>query len=369
MVTFAVNLQTPLYSVYAKESNIGSTGVTIAFAAYVAGLLPTLFFLGGLSDRIGRRLPIIMSLLLCVSATALLVVLPSWGSLFIARLLLGIGTGLVTTSGAAYMSELLDKNDERFATLLVASSTSLGFSGGALATSFSLSLHGPSLMPASFIILFISVPILAIAFFKMPRVDTLKNVPLFRLPIFPPNTWLYGLSMTLAWATTGMIIAIVPLELKNLQLDNWTGLVIFLAIFVGFLCQPIARKMNNANALVLGAILIPIGFIIIVLGVWLQSLSLILLGSAITSSASYGFTYLSALSEFGSRAPNNKARATAGLFIYAYLGFSVPVVASGALADMLGLLPAMIVFSITIIIATIIILSFCYRRKQYILEF
>ena len=369
MVTFAVNIQTPLYSVYAKESNIGSTGVTIAFAAYVAGLLPTLFFLGGLSDRIGRRLPIIMSLLLCVSATALLVVLPSWGSLFMARLLLGIGTGLVTTSGTAYMSELLDKNDERFATLLIASSTSLGFSGGALATSFSLSLHGPSLMPASFIILFVSVPILSITFFKIPRVDTLKNVPLFRLPIFPPNTWLYGLPMTLVWATTGMIIAIVPLELKNLQLDNWTGLVIFLAIFVGFLCQPIARKMNNSNALVLGGILIPIGFIIIVLGVWLQSLSLILLGSAITSSASYGFTYLSALSELGPRAPNNKARATAGLFIYAYLGFSVPVVASGALADMLGLLPAMIVFSITIIIATIIILSFWYRRKQYILEF
>ncbi len=197
-VTFAVNLQTPLYGVYTAESNIASTAVTLAFAAYVVGILPTLFFLGGLSDRVGRCLPIIIALLLCVSATVLLVINPSWGSLFIARLLLGVGTGLVMTSGAAYMAELLDNSKEQFATLLVTSATSIGFSGGALATSLSLSLQGPTLMPDSFVILFILVPILVIAFINMPRVYTPKPVPLFRLPIFSHKTWVYGISMTLA---------------------------------------------------------------------------------------------------------------------------------------------------------------------------
>ena len=40
-VTFAVNLQAPLYDAYAAESDVGATAVTVAFAAYVGGLMPT----------------------------------------------------------------------------------------------------------------------------------------------------------------------------------------------------------------------------------------------------------------------------------------------------------------------------------------
>lgn len=55
------------------------------------------------------------------------------------------------------------------------------------------------------------------------------------------------------------------------------------------------------------------------------------------------------------RAPDDRARATAGLFVYAYFGFSLPVIASGALADMLGLLSAMAVFAAVQITVTAII--------------
>ena len=63
MVTFAVNLQAPLYSSYVGQNVLGATAVTVAFAAYVAGLMPSLMLLGGLSDRIGRRVPICFALL------------------------------------------------------------------------------------------------------------------------------------------------------------------------------------------------------------------------------------------------------------------------------------------------------------------
>lgn len=46
-VTYSVNLQAPLYGVYAQNSNMGTAAVTVAFAAYVLGLLPTLLMLGG----------------------------------------------------------------------------------------------------------------------------------------------------------------------------------------------------------------------------------------------------------------------------------------------------------------------------------
>lgn len=362
-VTFAVNLQAPLYGLYAAESNVGSIAVTVAFAAYVAGLLPTLLFLGGLSDRVGRKIPLVASLALGLGATGLLVVSPTWESLFLARLLLGAGTGLATTSVAAYMTELLGEKQIGTATILVASATSLGFGSGALATSISLSAYGETHLPASFLFFFAVGTALMITTIMMPKTESTPSVSLFRLPVFPNGTWLFGLAMTLSWATTGMIIAVVPLMLNALALDQWIGLVIFLGIFIGFLCQPIARKISSANSLLFGLLLIPLGFFVIIVGVSMASVFFILLGSSITSAASYGFIYLSALYEFGSRDPEN--RATAGLFIYAYAGFSIPVVLSGALADRFGIMVAMSVFLFFITtVAAFLFILVAYRKKS-----
>lgn len=344
-VTFAVNLQVPLYGVYAAGSDVGATAVTVAFAAYVGGLMPTLLLLGGLSDRIGRRIPVALALMLGVVATALLAQMPGWTSLVIARVLLGIGTGLAVTAGTAYMTEILGPDRARGAASIVTSATSLGFGGGALATGISLWAQGPTLLPASYIGLFVVAPILAMAALGLPRVDRPGSVSLLRLPVFPAGTWVFGAAMALAWSTTGMTIAVVPLELAANGLGGWTGLVIFLAIFVGFLCQPVARRMTNERALALGFVLIPLGFVVLLAGVWVKVLALVLIGTCVTSAASYGFTYLASMAEVSSRAPEDRARATAGLFVYAYSGFSLPVIASGALADMLGLLPALGMFA------------------------
>lgn len=362
-VTFAVNLQAPLYDIYAAESDVGATAVTVAFAAYVAGLMPTLLLLGGLSDRIGRRIPIALALILGAVATALLVQMPSWTSLVIARFLLGIGTGLATTAGTAYMTEILGADSAKNAALIVTSATSLGFGGGALATGISLGVQGPTLLPMSYIALFVAAPVLAVIALGLPRIDNPKPVTLLRLPVFPAGTWVFGAAMALAWSTTGMTIAVVPLELAANDLGGWTGLVIFLAIFVGFLCQPIARRMTNERALALGFVLIPLGFFVLLVGVWLKVLALVLIGTCITSAASYGFTYLASLAEVSLRAPDDRARATAGLFVYAYFGFSLPVIASGALADMLGLLSAMIAFGAVQVAATAIIVMLWKRRS------
>ncbi|AHD01923.1 MFS transporter [Leisingera methylohalidivorans] len=363
-VTFAVNLQAPLYEAYAAQNNAGATAVTIAFAAYAGGLMPALLLLGGLSDRIGRRIPIALALILGAAATAVLVQFPSWTSLVTARVFLGIGTGLATTAGNAYMAEILGAGRARNAALIVTSATSLGFGGGALATGLSLSLQGPTFLPFSYAALLAAAPVLAAAAFALPKADCPKPVTLLRLPVFPSGTWVFGAAMALAWSTTGMTIAVVPLQLSANALGGWTGLVIFLAIFTGFLCQPVARRMSNGQALALGFVLIPLGFLVLLAGVWQTSLVLVLAGTCITSTASYGFTYLASLAEVSLRAPDDRARATAGLFVYAYCGFSLPVIASGALADTFGLLAAMALFAAAQMSATWVIVLF-WRKGRH----
>ena len=122
--------------------------------------------------------------------------------------------------------------------------------------------------------------------------------------------------------------------------------------------------MTNDRALAIGFFLIPFGFLVLLVGVWLKLLAFVLVGTCITSAASYGFTYLASLAEVSLRAPDDRARATAGLFVYAYFGFSLPVIASGALADMLGLLSAMAVFALVQIALAALIVIIWRQRPE-----
>ncbi|MUL38536.1 MFS transporter [Gloeocapsopsis dulcis] len=139
LVTHATNLQVPLYGTYAEIAGFGSSISAIAFSAYVAGLLPTLIFLGGLSDRAGRKKVILASLLFLALATGLIVIHPTIHTLFVTRILQGIGVGLITGTGTAYLSNLMPKKADRVAAY-VSLATALGFSSGALFTNISLCL-------------------------------------------------------------------------------------------------------------------------------------------------------------------------------------------------------------------------------------
>lgn len=359
IVTYAVNLQAPLYSVYASNSNMGTAAVTVAFAAYVLGLMPTLFLLGGISNKIGRKPPIFMALTLSVGATILLVVQPNWSSLFIARTLLGVATALTTTSVSAYIYDFLEEEELKLGTLLIAASTSIGFGSGALATSTSLHVSGMTFFPYSYLGLFIIVPVLAAALCGLPtKQTTISNLKVITLPRFPQDTWLYGLGMMVAWATTGMVIAIVPILLSSIGLSEWTGVMVFLSICSGFVIQHIAKSLSSSKSLLIGCIFNVLGFSLIILGYYQKSITIILLGASCTSLSSYGFTYMAALFKFTSNSNIDKASSTAGMYIYAYTGFAIPVITSGLLAQRFGNWSALTAFlSLLIVINLVIVFS------------
>ncbi|MDJ0930697.1 MAG: hypothetical protein QNJ43_07475 [Breoghania sp.] len=120
----------------------------------------------------------------------------SWGNLVFARLMLGVSTALATTAGTAYMTEILGEKNARRAALFVISATSLGFGGGALATSICLAIQGATFVPVIFVTFITIFSILALLAFTLPRVDEPKNVSLLRLPSFrsnlPSTDWGHG---------------------------------------------------------------------------------------------------------------------------------------------------------------------------------
>ncbi|MGP9570454.1 MFS transporter [Halomonas sp. AOP5-CZ2-32] len=108
MITAGVNLQAPLYDALAARNGLGVGATTIAFACYVAGIVPVLLGLNGLAGRVGRKPLIVIALLLSLLATAITLMAPSLLGLGIARFLLGVGMGLTSAVAPAYMQMLFE---------------------------------------------------------------------------------------------------------------------------------------------------------------------------------------------------------------------------------------------------------------------
>ncbi|HEY8600887.1 MAG TPA: MFS transporter, partial [Thermomicrobiales bacterium] len=133
LVTGVVNLEVPLYRTYAAAAGWNNGLTAIMFAAYVAGLLPVLLCLGGLSDRVGRKPVVLLGTFVAVVATALMILHPTIQVLLVARLLKGVGVGLSVGAGTAWLAELGPGGDAAaVAANRVAVMTSLGFGSGAI---------------------------------------------------------------------------------------------------------------------------------------------------------------------------------------------------------------------------------------------
>ncbi len=358
LITGAVNLQAPLYATYARASQMGTGALTLAFACYVAGLVPTLIFLGGLSDRVGRKWPLIAALLLTATATSLPMIWPRLEAVAAARGLCGIATGLMAGSGTQFLVELIGPRPDATARAarIVAAATSLGFGCGALATGLCILAVPSQETPATYgAYLFLAACGLTLLG-RIGEPAFTRSSAWLRTPVFPREAFAYSLAILIAWSAVGVVIALVPAALASHGHEVWTGFSTFFVISTGLVVQPLARKLSPPRSLRLGMLLVPIGFTVLVAGVVWSSLPLLLSGAMLTGSACYGFTYLAGLAAISASSTNaNRARASSGYFLFAYFGFSVPVIASGALADQVGVRSTLYLFDGGLLLATILL--------------
>lgn len=363
LVTAAVNLEMPLYRAYARAAGFGDGAAALVFAAYVGGLVPTLLFFGGLSDRIGRKPVVLLGLGAAALATLLVLVSPTLHALFGARILQGVGVGLSVGAGTAWLAEVTEgPRGATWAAEAAAVTTSLGFGTGALLTGSLLMALGPTPSPPSFgLILLLTLGCLG-------GVSALPSPPrrggaLLRLPSFPKRTFVSDAAIALAWGVTGVIIAVLPSQLAQRGLSGWAGHALFLVNGTGALIQPLVRRMDARRALGLGFLVLPVGYALLLAGAATGSLGLVLLGASVSGSACYGFTYLGGLAEVSRAGGEQRARAVAGYFLCAYLGFCLPSVVIGLLAERHGLMGPLSVFGGLVLIACGGLARLSHRRE------
>ncbi|MFD0660580.1 MFS transporter [Thermocatellispora tengchongensis] len=109
--TFAVTMAfagapVPLFVIYQEREGFGTVAATIVFAAYAFGVIASLFLAGHLSDRFGRLRMIAPAVLLNVLAGLIFLTSTDLGMLIVARVLSGLGVGMLTATATAHMTEL-----------------------------------------------------------------------------------------------------------------------------------------------------------------------------------------------------------------------------------------------------------------------
>ena len=359
VITTSVNIQGPLYAIYANNDGYGVLATTIAFSFYVLGIIPVLLAFGGLSDQIGRRKTILISLALSIAATALMLFYPYTRALALARFILGVGTALMAATATAYMIELLGSSDTMRATTWVTASTTIGFGLGPVLTTVSLLFYETD-QPASFFLLLASGLLAIFLVCQLPETSPKQNTSsasMLRLPYFNREVIWYGGGVLICWATTGLVLSIIPSVLATHGLAKYAGISSMLAISCGLIFQPIARKLDPQVSSKLGLVIIIPAYVLLAWGALNANLPVILLAAFLASSSCYGFVYLGGMLGVARSAGSEQARASAGYFLMAYIGLSVPVIFTGLIVDRYGINIAFYAFGLCLLLGVLVLFA------------
>lgn len=188
----------------------------MVFSLYAIGLLLALTVVGALSDHIGRRPVLAVSLLLETGAMAIFVTAGGVGSLLLARALQGLPTGAATGAISAGLVDLQPKHRPHLGALVNSVSSLLGLASGALGSGLLVQYAPPPttlvfvLLGAAFAVSIVGVALMpetaarrsgALASLR-PRVSVPHRVRPHFVAIMP--------SLVALWALGGFSLSLGP---------------------------------------------------------------------------------------------------------------------------------------------------------------
>ncbi|HEX5327296.1 MAG TPA: MFS transporter [Acetobacteraceae bacterium] len=345
-------IPTPLYRVYQAELGFSSGVLTLLFSVYVFTLLPVLLVIGRVSDRIGRRPVLLAGLVLATLATALFAAGHGLVALFVARVLQGGATGLITSTATATLAELHPRGDRARAAYVASMANVLGGALGPLLAGM-LAQYLPWPTTLSYLAyLLLLLPTIGLA--AMPETVPARRKLAFEMPrlSLPPairhEFWLAASAAFIVWAATALFLTLAPSYMAMLlHLDNLAvgGGIVFLMLGGSALAQTLWRRLPPRLAMRAGlGVLIP-GLAGIVLAVPLGSAALLFVATLI-AGLGQGLAFMGSLAELNRIAPEQRrGDVTASYYVVTYVGVALPVIGVGFGAQAVGLFAAVAVFA------------------------
>jgi MFS family permease len=342
--------------------------ITVIFAAYAVGVTASLFLAGHISDWLGRRRTLLAALLLSLVAAVSFLLWRSTAGLLVARAVNGLSIGVVTATATAYLAELHARHRPEASGRrgeIVATAANLGGLGvGALGAGILAQwVVGPLTVPY-----LVFGALLVLAMGGLLLVPETKRPPV-ELPRYRPQRvsvpaaargryFAAAAGGLIAFAAFGLFTSLAPTFLAQ-TLGHTSralgGAAAFTVFATAALLQSLLGTRSARTLLLAGAVVLPLGLVLVTTAVWLPhpSLALFLVGGA-TTGAGAGLLVKAGLSTVVEIAPpDSRAEALAGFFLAAYVGLSVPVIALGVVATVVPARTALLGFTALTIAGTL----------------
>ena len=346
------NIPTPLFPLYQREYHFGSATLTVLFCTYVFALIPALLTLGRLSDRAGRRPVIVSGLALTALSSMAFACAHGIAWLFAGEALYGVASGLVSSGAAAALRELHVAGDPRGSALGASLAPVIGL---ALGPSISGALAGitpwPEVSPYVFDVVLVIVLVAAMA--GVPETRPLSSETqrsrIVQVPreIRPRFARAAAVSFV-GWAVTGWVLALSPMYLADelhVHGPATSGAVAAVFFVASGFAQLTMRHWRESVAIPTALALEVAGMSVALLSVPSGSVAVLFVAVILAGWGQGGILVTTMSIVLAEATPSARGGITSTLYVINYIGFGVPVLACGLVAEHLGLLAATALFA------------------------
>ncbi|HEY8317986.1 MAG TPA: MFS transporter [Amnibacterium sp.] len=359
-------IPTPLYAGFERQDGFPTFLVTVVFAAYAVGVAGALVLVGHLGDVLGRRPIALAALGAQLVAAVLFLVWPQLPGLLVGRVVSGAGIGALTASATAQLSELHGRWRGNGALAgAVATVANIGGLGLGPLVAGALAVLAPAPLVTPFLVYLVVLALAAVAVLLVPEtVDRPDPLPPYRpqrIAVHPEARGAFlaaGIAVFAGFSVFGLFGAVTPTLLSKVfgaGSPLAIGAVTWAVFTAGALAQLAFLKAALRTSLVTAIVAMVAGLAVLGSAPALGSLPLFVLG-AVIAGAGVGLLFRACLGLVGPMAPEERRGETlAGLFLLAYLGLIVPVLAvGGALA---ALPPVPVLGAFAAVVALLVLVS------------
>lgn len=351
----ASSVPTPLYRLYQQAFAFSPILITVIFAVYAFALLASLLIVGSISDHLGRRPVIFVSILLNMVAMLLFLMArgPDW--LIAARVVQGLATGAAASSIGAALVDL----DPVKGSITNSLAPLTGMAIGALGTSL-LVQFAPAPTLLVYIVTLILLILQAVLLWLVPETTRRQSGLLASLKpevAVPPQVRRTLLALTpiniAVWALAGFYLSLVPSLVSTTTGSTapLTGGSVVAALTIsGAAGVFLLREKSTAMIMKFGIPSMTLGILTVVAGMHAAEVSILGLGTLI-AGAGFGATFLGTVRSIMPLAkPDERAGLLSAFYIQSYLAFSLPAILAGFLSKALGFAEAADIYAAAILL-------------------
>jgi MFS family permease len=359
----AAGALTPLLVVYREQWAFSPALLTVAFAVYAVGFLGALLTLGSLSDYLGRRPVLVVSLIVQAASSIIFLTASGIEWVIVGRVVQGIAQGAATAAFTAALVELAPAGRKRLGATL----GSVGLTGG-LGVGSLLAGVAIQFTDAANTIIFSSLTVTAVlgAILIVLSPETVTPVPgaaraLIPRISFPPATRREFAAaapvIAAIWMLAGLSGGLAPSMVRSVfHLDSGLldGTAGFIAPAVAAVVGLVFARIAPRRAMSIGIYASLAGSVLIIGGAGAEALAVMFIGQAL-AGVGFGAAFTAALRLiFPLAKAHERAGVVSGIYAISYVAFGVPIVIAGQLTGPLGVVPTVTLYTVVTIVLALV---------------